>query len=163
MIFPAACGCGSTLSLCTSECFHFGLGRSKEAVSFGRMVLSFRGGGGLREVWSFRWRFIWGLGLWGGVMGQVFQKFQHRSRHLVFQIAAVFSYSKNEFTRNMCLGEKMAFLELCLFVPCVLLNQAFCVGGGWKLKSRKLKNFPKAQAIFSKTQLSLQIGFRTMV
>ena len=49
-------------------------------------------------------------------MGQVFQKFQHRSRHLVFEIAAVFSYSKNEFTRNMCLGEKMAFLELCSFV-----------------------------------------------
>ena len=83
-------------------------------------------------------------------MGQVFQKFQHRSRHLVFEIAAVFSYSKNEFTRNMCLGEKMAFLELCSFVPCVLLNQAFCFGGGWQRKRGKLKNFPKTRAIFFK-------------
>ena len=51
-----------------------------------------------------------GAGSVGRGCGPGFQKFQHRSRHLVFEIAAVFSYSENDFTRNMCLGEKIAFL-----------------------------------------------------
>ena len=55
------CGCGLTLSLCTSECFRFDLRGSKKAFNFGRMTPLFWGGGG-KIIGSGTW-YERGLGL----------------------------------------------------------------------------------------------------
>ena len=47
-------------------------------------------------------------------------------------------------------GGKNGFPWVVLILLCVLLNQAFCCGGGWKLKSRKTQVFSKNSSNFFK-------------